>query len=149
MTATRSLATRPLERSTAPAHDPAAEPRRSPGTRPPARAGDDATAWLHVCPLDRLRPGRGAAALVGSVQIALFRLAGDTLHAVGNVDPFTGAAVISRGIVGDRQGVPTVASPVHKQAFSLIDGRCLDDEAVRLPVFQTRVHGADLQIGLR
>lgn len=134
-------ATRPLETPPAPV--------QRDGRRAPARAGSEVTGWLHVCPVDRLQPGRGAAALVGDVQVALFRLPGDVLHAVGNVDPFTGAAVISRGIVGDRDGVPTVASPVYKQAFRLDDGRCLDDPEVALGVYQARVHGGDLQIGLR
>ncbi len=49
------------------------------------------------------------------------------LHAVDNVDPFSGASVLSRGIVGDAGGVPTVASPVYKQRFDLRTGRCLDD----------------------
>ncbi|MDN5917566.1 MAG: nitrite reductase small subunit NirD [Pseudonocardia sp.] len=142
-------ATRPLDAPTAVAGGPLPESRRSPETRPPARVGTEVTGWLHVCPMDRLQPGRGAAVLVGDVQVAVFRMEGDVLHAVGNVDPYTGAAVISRGIVGDRGGVPTVASPVHKQAFGLDDGRCLDDPTVALGVYQTRVHGADLQIGLR
>jgi nitrite reductase (NADH) small subunit len=128
---------------------PFPEARRSRENRPPARAGVEPGAWLHVCPLDRLQPGRGVAALVGGVQVAVFRLADGSLHALGNIDPFTGAAVISRGIVGDRGGVPTVASPVHKQAFGLADGRCLDDPAVSLPVFQPRADDGDVWIGLR
>ncbi|RZT84127.1 nitrite reductase (NADH) small subunit [Pseudonocardia sediminis] len=131
------------------ASDPALEPRRSPETRPAARAGTEVTGWLYICPLEALQPGRGAAALVGDTQVAIFRMDGDVLHAVGNVDPYTGAAVISRGIVGDRGGVPTVASPVHKQAFGLDDGRALDDPSVTLGVYQTRVHGGDVAIGLR
>lgn len=119
------------------------------GTRPPARVDDRVTGWLDVCPVDRLLPGRGAAALVGDVQVALFRLDGDIVHALGNLDPFTGAAVISRGIVGDRDGTATVASPVHKQAFGLVDGRCLDDAAVGLPVYVVRVREGWLQVGLR
>ncbi len=46
---------------------------------------------------------------------------------------------MSRGIVGDRAGVPVVASPLLKQAFSLLDGRCLDDDAVTLPVYGVRM----------
>jgi len=56
----------------------------------------------------------------------LFLLPHEKLVAVGNIDPFGRAAVMSRGIVGDRRGEPTVASPLHKQVFALIDGRCLD-----------------------
>ena len=35
---------------------------------------------------------------------------------------------MSRGIVGDRQGVPTVASPMYKQVFDLRTGACLDTQ---------------------
>jgi nitrite reductase (NADH) small subunit len=125
------------------------EARASQENRPPARDGVEPGAWLRVCALDRLQPGRGVAALVGGVQVAVFRTGDGALHAVGNIDPFTGAAVISRGIVGDRGGVPTVASPVHKQAFGLADGRCLDDDAVTLPVYQPREDGTDVWLGLR
>ncbi len=104
--------------------------------------------WLDVCPVGRLLPGRGVAALFGDVQVAVFRTADDRLHALGNIDPFSGAAVLSRGITGDRGGVPTVASPVHKQAFSLVDGRCLDDPGVAVPVYPTRTCDGTVQVGL-
>ncbi|MCX4092253.1 nitrite reductase small subunit NirD [Nocardia sp. alder85J] len=98
------------------------------------------TGWTRACRLDYLIPGRGVAVLLkGGRQAALFLLPDGSLYAVGNIDPFGRAAVISRGIVGDRGGVPIVASPLLKQAFSLLDGRCLDDEAVALPVHAVQV----------
>ncbi|GAB3162650.1 nitrite reductase small subunit NirD [Myceligenerans halotolerans] len=85
--------------------------------------------WHAVCPVDDLMPERGVAALLGGVQIAVFLLAephdGARVHAVQNLDPFSGAYVLSRGIVGTRGGVPTVASPIYKQVFSLVTGECL------------------------
>ncbi|MRH87833.1 nitrite reductase small subunit NirD [Nocardia sp. SYP-A9097] len=96
--------------------------------------------WTQACRLDYLIPGRGVAVLLkGGRQAALFLTTDGSLYAVGNIDPFGRAAVISRGIVGDRGGVPVVASPLLKQAFSLIDGQCLDDESVALPVHAVRV----------
>jgi nitrite reductase (NADH) small subunit len=99
----------------------------------------DVLVWTTACPFDRLIPGRGVGVLLddGS-QAALFRLDDDSLHAVGNIDPFSGAAVLSRGIVGDRAGRAVVQSPIKKQAFALDDGTCLDDPDVGLPVYQTR-----------
>ncbi len=97
-------------------------------------------AWTRACRLEQLIPGRGAAVLLkGGRQAALFLLPEGTLYAVGNVDPFGRAAVMSRGIVGDRAGEPVVASPLLKQAFSLMDGRCLDDDSAALPVYAVRV----------
>ncbi|WP_069387538.1 nitrite reductase small subunit NirD [Cellulosimicrobium cellulans] len=84
------------------------------------------TTWERVCLLPDLAVERGAAALVGGVQVALFRLPDDTVRAVQQRDPFSGANVMSRGIVGTRGGVPTVASPMYKQVFDLATGRCLD-----------------------
>jgi nitrite reductase (NADH) small subunit len=89
--------------------------------------------WERACLLTDLFPERGAAALFGDVQVALFRLAedpadpvqGGRVYAVQNLDPFSAAHVMSRGIVGTRAGVPTVAAPVYKQVFSLITGECL------------------------
>ena len=82
------------------------------------------------------------------VQVTLFRTHEGTVYALGNVDPFSRAAVLSRGIVGDRAGVPMVASPVYKQAFSLLDGRCLDDPAVSVPTYPVRVVDGWLQVGV-
>jgi nitrite reductase (NADH) small subunit len=123
------------------------------GVQPPDMHGEMIDLrWETVCLLDRLLPERGAAALLAAggepVQVALFRMADGTLHAIGNVDPFSGAAVLSRGIVGDRGGVPTVASPVYKQVFSLVTGQCLDDPDVRVPVYPVRIADGWLQVGL-
>lgn len=96
--------------------------------------------WTTACAVDRLLPCRGVGVLLpGGVQAALFRLDDGTLHAVGNIDPFSGAAVMSRGIVGDRGGRACVQSPIKKQAFALDDGVCLDDSSASLPVYRTRV----------
>jgi len=80
---------------------------------------------LDVCALSRLTPELGAAILVGDEQIAIFRLADDSVYAVQNLDPFSGAYVLSRGITGSRGEEPTIASPIYKQVFSLVTGECL------------------------
>jgi nitrite reductase (NADH) small subunit len=46
--------------------------------------------------------------------------------------------VLSRGIVGCRGGVPTVASPMFKQVFDLRTGRCLDDPDRAVAAFAVR-----------
>ena len=98
--------------------------------------------WIEVCEVDRLTPGRGVAALVDGHQVAAFRLADGTLHAVDNVDPCSGAAVLSRGIIGDAGGTTTVASPLYKQRFDLVTGACLDVDVPPLGVHEIAVvHG--------
>jgi nitrite reductase (NADH) small subunit len=104
--------------------------------------------WTCACAYDHLTPGRGVGVLLddGS-QAALFRLDDGSLHALGNIDPFSGAAVLSRGIVGDRRGRAAVQSPIAKQAFAFDDGGCLDEPAVAVPVYPTRLVGRIVQVG--
>lgn len=61
-------------------------------------------------------------------QVALFVDRSGALYAVDNRDPFSGAHVLSRGLLGSREGRPTFASPMYKQTFDLTDGRCLDED---------------------
>ncbi|MEU8106898.1 nitrite reductase small subunit NirD [Nonomuraea muscovyensis] len=95
--------------------------------------------WMTVCDYHVLLPERGACALVDGEQVAVFRTFEGQVYAIGNLDPLSGAYVLSRGIVGTRGGEPTVASPLHKQVFSLITGACLDDPGVRVPTYPARV----------
>jgi nitrite reductase (NADH) small subunit len=89
---------------------------------PPATASAVET---RVCALADLTPELGVAALVDGEQVAIFLLADGSVHCVQNLDPFSGAYVMSRGITGSRADAPTIASPLYKQVFSLVDGTCL------------------------
>ena len=105
--------------------------------------------WVTVCASEAIAPNTGVAALVGSEQVAIFRIGKtDEVYAVGNYDPFSKAFVMSRGIVGDRQGTIKVASPIYKQNFSLKTGVCLDDETVSLPVYTVRAINGQVQVGI-
>ncbi|TWG03004.1 nitrite reductase (NADH) small subunit [Streptomyces brevispora] len=73
-----------------------------------AAAGDD---WPAVCDRSLLTPGHGVAVLLpGGRQVALFMDRAGHTYAIGNHDPFTGAHVLSRGLVGSDGGQPFVAS---------------------------------------
>lgn len=98
--------------------------------------------WFTLCDLSLLVPGRGVAALLpDGRQVALFRDRAGELYAVDNRDPFSGAAVLSRGLTGSAQGRPFVASPLLKQRFDLRSGQCLDDDAVRITTYGVRAAG--------
>lgn len=101
------------------------------------------TAYEDVCALTELLPERAAAAWVGGAQVALVRLLDDSVYAVAQHDPFSGANVMSRGIVGsaivDGEQVPTLQSPMYKQAFDVRTGVCLTDPAVALATWPVQV----------
>jgi nitrite reductase (NADH) small subunit len=104
--------------------------------------------WLDVCSVDDITPDTGVAALVAGIQVAIVRIGvgDDQIYAVGNYDPFSRAFVIARGIVGDRAGVPKIASPIFKQSFDLRTGQCLDDPSVRLPSYPVQVRDGRIAI---
>jgi nitrite reductase (NADH) small subunit len=103
--------------------------------------------WFDVCHVGALTPDRGVCALIAGQQVAVFRLsATDEVVALSNRDPFSGAQVLSRGIIGDRNGIPKLASPVYKQSFDLQTGICLDDPSVSVPVFPVRLDGGRVQV---
>ena len=104
----------------------------------------DAAAWVRVCAVADLEVERGRAALLGDTQVALFLTHGGRVFAVSNLDPYSGAHVMSRGIVGTRGDAPTVASPMYKQVFDLRTGVCLDTQGKdprMLPVWPVAVDG--------
>jgi nitrite reductase (NADH) small subunit len=103
----------------------------------------DRGAWHPICSLERLTRDRGVAALVEDHAVAIFWLSSGSLHAVANVDPYSWANVLSRGIVGDVGGTPTVASPMYKQRFDLRTGACVDD-----PAHSVAVHDVALVDGV-
>ena len=102
--------------------------------------------WIRVCALDDIEPERGVAALVHGEQVAVFRTFDGSLYAIGNRDPFSGAYVLSRGIVGSKGEIPTVASPLHKQVFDLRTGSCFDDESARVAAFPVRQRGGHVEV---
>ena len=107
------------------------------------------TTWVDICPLAAIAPNTGVCALIADEQVAIFRV-GDSndVYALSNYDPFSKAFVLSRGIVGDRNGITKVASPIYKQNFNLVTGQCLDDETVSIPTFTVRIVEDRVQVAI-
>ena len=106
------------------------------------------SAYTPVCRLEQVPVERGVAALVGGEQVALFRTVDGTVHALGNQDPFSGAMVLARGIVGSRGEAATVASPMYKQVFDLTSGICLDEPEVSVPAYPVQVRDGLVEVSV-
>lgn len=102
-------------------------------------------------PLDDLVPNGGVCALLDGRQVAVFYLPSlsPAIYAIDNHDPLGHANVLSRGIVGDIDGEPVVASPLYKQHFSLRTGRCMEDEDIHIPVYAAALHEDRVEITLQ
>lgn len=111
-------------------------------------SGGSGGRWEVVCGADRVTADRGVAARVAGSQVAIFVLASGEVLAVDDTDPFSGATVLSRGIVGEVAGEPTVASPVYKQRFELRTGRCLDDDGASIGIWPARIRGDQIEVAV-
>lgn len=103
------------------------------------------SSWRTICDVADIAPNTGVAALVDGQHVAVFNFKGE-IYSLGNHDPYSGANVLSRGILGDAGGRPKVASPLFKQAFCLETGVSLDDESVRVPAHPSRVVDGRVEI---
>lgn len=122
----------------------AKDPRPEPATPTSPTSGEG---WTPICPVQRLQRERGVAALIAGEPVAVFRTHDDQLFALHNVDPFSGASVLSRGIVGDLAGAPVVASPLFKQHFALGTGVAVEDPTVAVATYPVRVVDGTVEVG--
>jgi nitrite reductase (NADH) small subunit len=107
------------------------------------------TQWQNVCNIDDLQPDSGVCALVEGQQVAIFYMPKDSVvYAISNYDPYGNANVLSRGIIGDINGQPVVASPLYKQHFNLQTGNCLEDETVTIPAYAVRLENGSVQVSI-
>ncbi len=106
------------------------------------------TTWEAVCTVEDLVPDSGIAVWTEAGPVAVFYLPHrlPALFAIQHTDPFTGANVLARGITGDLNGEPVVASPLYKQHFSLRTGVCLEDDAVRARIYPVLLDGHQIRL---
>jgi nitrite reductase (NADH) small subunit len=108
-----------------------------------------ASRWIPVCPLDDIVPNTGVCALVDGEQVAVFHVAGSApqpVYAIGNYDPNSDAAVLSRGLVGNLGDRIVVASPIYKQHFDLATGECLEAPANSVHAYAAKVEGGTVWV---
>ncbi|MGM0449753.1 MAG: nitrite reductase small subunit NirD [Pseudomonadota bacterium] len=106
------------------------------------------TEWTHLGSKADLVAGAGIGARLGDRQVAIFHIPEleQSLFAVDNYCPISGVNIIARGIVGDIEGEPVVATPLYKKHFSLLDGRCLEDEKHQLATYTARVEEGNVLV---
>ncbi|TWI66088.1 nitrite reductase (NADH) small subunit [Pseudoduganella lurida] len=110
----------------------------------------EAASWTAVCGVDDIVPNTGVCALLNGEQVAVFRLgAGDgtRVFAIGNYDPNSQAAVLSRGLVGSLGERIVVASPLYKHHFDLQTGECLEAPQNSVPTWPARIDGGKVWVG--
>jgi nitrite reductase (NADH) small subunit len=113
----------------------------------PAPAATPGATWTPICRYTQLPVDRAVAALLDGAPVAVVRLTAGQVYVLGAVDPACGAAVLPRGIVGDRAGVPVLISPMYKDAYALATGGCVAGSGRTVPVFATRTVDGVVLVG--
>jgi nitrite reductase (NADH) large subunit len=98
------------------------------------------TGWVKLARADSFPKDGGRTVRYGNSQIAVFNFESrGEWYATQNKCPHMKDMVLARGLIGDQQGVPKVACPLHKKNFSLSDGKCLSDDEYRILTFPVKV----------
>jgi nitrite reductase (NADH) large subunit len=107
------------------------------------------TRWVKVGRVSDFPIDGGRTIKYGRTQIAVFRFASrGEWYACQNLCPHKKEMVLSRGIIGDQNGIPKVACPLHKKTFSLESGECLTGEDYQVQVFPVRVEADEVYLEL-
>ncbi len=104
--------------------------------------------WTDICAVDDILPSTGVCALVDNRHVAVFRLGADQFFAIDNVDPKSGASVLSRGLLGNLGDRVVVASPLYKNHFDLHTGECLEAPEHSVRAYSVRADGARVKVSV-
>lgn len=107
------------------------------------------TRWVQVGAVSDFPPDGGATIKYGKVQIAVFNFTSRSeWYACQQMCPHKKAFVLSRGIIGDSNGTPKVACPLHKKTFALDSGECTSGDNYNVQVFPVKVEGDEVYLEL-
>lgn len=107
-----------------------------------------ATVWFKAGSVLDFPENGGACVKYGSKQIAVYNFTRkNTWYACQNLCPHKMEMVISRGMIGDAEGIPKVACPLHKKTFSLDDGSNLNGEEYKIAVYPVKINKGMVYIG--
>ncbi|MBK9217037.1 MAG: nitrite reductase small subunit NirD [Uliginosibacterium sp.] len=104
--------------------------------------------WTAVCAASEILPNTGVCALVEGHHVAVFRIGDSAFHAIDNIDPKSGASVLSRGLIGSLGERVVVASPLYKNHFDLATGECLEEPQHSVRAHAVRIDNNIVQVAL-
>jgi nitrite reductase (NADH) large subunit len=113
-----------------------------PNGKPKLRLPTVQRRWVPLVDAHAVPRDGGIAVKYGKVQLAVFNFASrGEWFATQNMCPHRQDMVLSRGIIGDHQGQPKVACPLHKKTFALDTGECLSGDELVIGTFPVQVNG--------
>ena len=104
--------------------------------------------WFKVGKTEDFPEDGGACIKYKNKQIAVYNFRRKaSWYACQNLCPHKLEMVLSRGMIGDTEGIPKVACPMHKKTFSLEDGSNLNGEDYSIAVYPVKVENGTVYVG--
>ncbi|WP_339658995.1 nitrite reductase small subunit NirD [uncultured Polaribacter sp.] len=109
---------------------------------------ENVTEWFKVGVTTDFPENSGACIKHKTKQIAVYNFARTgKWYATQNLCPHKMEMVLSLGMIGDKEGIPKVACPMHKKNFSLEDGSNLAGENLKIATYPVKVSDGNVYIG--
>lgn len=108
----------------------------------------DVKKWFNAGKTTDFPMDGGACVKYENKQIAVFHFTRiSKWYACQNLCPHKLEMVISRGMIGEDEGIPKVACPMHKKTFSLEDGNNLNGDDYNIAVYPVKIEDENVYIG--
>lgn len=109
---------------------------------------EDVKVWFKAAPVNAFPKDGGACVKYKDLQIAVFNFSRlNKWYATQNLSPEKNEMVLSRGMIGDHNGVPKVACPLHKKTFSLETGENLNGNLAAIATYPVKIEDNTVFIG--
>jgi nitrite reductase (NADH) small subunit len=107
------------------------------------------TKWHKAIKVEDMTEDAGTCIKYNEEQIAVFYFKKrDEWYATQNLCPHKMQMILSRGMIGDKNGEPKVACPFHKKTFSLKSGECLSGEEYTIKTYPVKVEDGYVYVGV-
>ncbi len=104
--------------------------------------------WFKAAPVGAFPKNGGACIKYKDKQIAVFSYdRKGKWYACQNLCPHKMEMILSRGMIGDEQGIAKVACPLHKQTFSLETGENLNGDLPAIAVYPVKIEDGFVYVG--
>ncbi|GAA4900313.1 hypothetical protein GCM10023311_27380 [Flaviramulus aquimarinus] len=109
---------------------------------------DEVKTWFKVGDVTDFPENSGACIKYKTKQIAVYNFARTgKWYACQNLCPHKMEMVLSLGMIGDKEGIPKVACPMHKKNFSLEDGTNLGGDDLKIATYPIKIENRNVYIG--
>ncbi len=109
---------------------------------------EDVNVWFKAASIKAFPKDGGACVKYKDLQIAVFNFErANKWYACQNLSPEKNEMVLSRGMIGDHNGIPKIACPLHKKTFSLETGENLNGDLPPIAIYPVKIENENVFIG--